>query len=87
MAQINRESSLVISVGTGEQPPAFTEGGKNPFNCIGKKLGFTIYAACHPPSHLLIMWTLRTSIMCLVESPLLHVILPILVNSIQESRQ
>jgi hypothetical protein len=52
MAQINRESSSVISVGTEEQPPAFTEGGKNPFNCIGKKLGFTIYVA----SHLLIMW-------------------------------
>lgn len=47
MAQINRESSLIISVGTGEQPPC-SYGGKNPFNYIGKKLRFTIHVAFHP---------------------------------------
>ena len=55
MAQINRERTPIISVGTGEQPPAVTEGGvggKNAFSCIGKTLGFILYVFFHSPSRL-----------------------------------
>jgi hypothetical protein len=49
MAQINRERVPIISVGTGEQPPAVT-GCKNAFSCIGKTPGFIVYVFFYSPS-------------------------------------